>query len=107
MEPLDLLQASLLDLLYELRAHDVRLIVGGGYGLYLKQRWLRETQQRTMLRVFPEARSTNDLDLFLRTEVLADPHRTRLITDALDRLGCAPVESAKYLQFIRSLPTPG
>ncbi len=105
MEVLDLLQASLLDLLYELRDQEIRLIVGGGYGLYLKQRHLRETGDRTLLQLFPEARSTNDLDLFLSTEVLADSRRARLMADALARLGCAPVEGARYLQFVRSVPT--
>jgi hypothetical protein len=107
MEVLDLLQASLLDLLYELRGRNIRLTIGGGYGLYLKQRQLRETRERTMLQAFPEVRSTNDLDLFLRTEVLADPERARVLAEALSRLGCEPVEGAKYLQFVRNIETAG
>jgi hypothetical protein len=102
--PLDLLEANLLDLLYELRGADFRLILGGGYGLALKHRQLRDSGARTLLATFPEARSTNDLDLFLRTEIVADPHRTRLLAAALHRLGCRPVQTARYYQFVRTVP---
>lgn len=37
MNPEDLLEASLLDLLYELQGADLCLILGGGYGLYRKR----------------------------------------------------------------------
>ena len=33
---MDPLTTSLLDLLYELREHDTPLIIGGGFGLFLK-----------------------------------------------------------------------
>src|SRR2546428_1493149 len=107
MRPEELLEANLLDLLFELRDADIRLILGGGYGLNLKHRYIRETGARTLLQPFPEARSTNDLDLFLRTEIIADPRRTRLLAEALQRLGCRPVESARYFQFIRTVPLLG
>jgi hypothetical protein len=105
--PFDLLEANLLDLLWELRSVEIPLIVGGGYGLFLKQRQLRRTGERTLLSGFPEPRATNDLDLFLRTEILADSSRVRLLADALGRLGCEPVETAKYLQFVRVIPGGG
>jgi hypothetical protein len=107
MSPFDLLEDSLLDLLDELHNTEVRPILGGGYGLYLKQRFLHETGARALLGSIPEARSTNDLDLFLRTEVVADAHQFRQVAEALERLGCRPIESLKYLQFIRDVFAAG
>ncbi len=58
------LQTALLDLLYELQGTDIKLIIGGGYGIYLKSDSVRHLGVRTLLHAWPEARSTNDLDLF-------------------------------------------
>jgi hypothetical protein len=107
MTPFDLLEANLLDLLYQLSGAEIRLILGGGYGLYLKQRHVRKTGERTLLTSFPEARSTNDLDIFLRTEIIADPYRTRLVAAALEHLNCRPVARVEYLQFTRSFAVSG
>ncbi|HZP84375.1 MAG TPA: hypothetical protein VFB21_22265 [Chthonomonadaceae bacterium] len=100
-----LLETSLLDLLYELRETDMRLILGGGYGLYLKQRYLREIEPRTLLATFPAARSTNDLDIFLRTEILTDADRARQLAGVLHRLGYTVVEIARYYQFEKAFDT--
>ncbi|HOW73925.1 MAG TPA: hypothetical protein PKY77_25255 [Phycisphaerae bacterium] len=72
MNALDLLKASLLDLHSQLAQHEVPLILGGGYGLFLKQLHLRAGNIPTLLEVemWPEARSTSDLDLFLRAEIV-------------------------------------
>jgi hypothetical protein len=107
MMPFDLLKASLLDLLYELRETELRLILGGGYGLYLKRQFIRESGAKTLLPVFPEARSTNDLDVFLRTEILADPNSARLLEETLYHLGYSAIESAKYYQFSREITIQG
>lgn len=101
------METCLLDLLYELRETDVRLILGGGYGLYLKRRLVEQQQHRTLLPALPFVRSTNDLDLFLRTEIVADAHRFTQLSEALQRLGCQPVQSAKFLQFTRKTEAAG
>ncbi len=64
------LQTALLDLLYELQDTDIQLIIGGGYGIYLKADYVRRRGVRSLLQEWPEPRSTNDLDLFLRPELL-------------------------------------
>ena len=48
------------------------LLLGGGLGLYLKQEHLRRTGARTLLPLdrLPPARTTQDIDLFLRAEVI-------------------------------------
>ena len=46
---MDPLTTSLLDLLYELREHDTPLIIGGGFGLFLKCQHLKQRGVRTLL----------------------------------------------------------
>ena len=95
---------ALLDLSHELSGRDLRLIVGGGFGIYLKHYDLLKTGSRTLLSRWPEPRSTNDLDLFLRVELLANSLRLEPLVTALDRLGYRPVETAKYYQFCKPGP---
>lgn len=86
-----------------------KLIVGGGYGLYLKQIFLSEsghTQTLFPLAELPLARTTEDIDLILRAEIVTDSRSMKLIRDALDQLGFVPVETAKYTQFARPM-SPG
>jgi hypothetical protein len=101
------LTGALLDLLHELEDTDIKLIVGGGFGIYLRYREFLKTQPRILLRELPEPRSTNDLDLFLRTELLVDPERVMALSRALDRLGYEAVETAKYYQFMKKGPEGG
>ena len=106
MLPEDALKTSLLDLAFELCEERIPLILGGGYGLYLKQKHMQERgAERTLLDagLWPAPRVTADLDIFLQAEVVTNSSRMKLIAEALARLGFAPVESAKYMQFIRHL----
>jgi hypothetical protein len=103
----DPLEACLLDLLYELRDADVPLILGGGYGLSFHERRVRQSGERLLLSVIPPSRSTNDLDVFLRTELLADSVRLKPLREALDRLGFAPIPSAQNYQFARKFVLDG
>ena len=102
----DLLKASLLDILYELKETDLRLILGGGYGLYLKRLHAlrqREAGVRLLIETVSPARSTNDLDIFLRTEIIANAEHVKQFREALDRLNYRVIESAKYYQFVRKI----
>ncbi len=102
-----ILKTSLLDLLYELRDHDFSLILGGGYGLYLKQVLLQETMQYSTLidgNLWPSPRATEDLDILLSTEVVVDSERMGPIRTALDQLDYVAVPGAEYMQFIKTLP---
>ena len=98
------LQTALLDLLYELRDTGETIIVGGGYGIYLKMDHLRRTAERTLLEEWPEPRATNDLDLFLRPELLIESEKLKPLAEALKSLGYEVVPSAKHYQFIRLGP---
>ena len=96
---MDPLTANLLDLLFELREHPVPLTIGGGFGLYLKRMRLDQTHERTLFSQLPMPRATNDLDLFVRADVLCDLESMKAVAAALDRLGYEVVPEAKYMQW--------
>jgi hypothetical protein len=75
----DPLLTTLLDLDAAL-AWEQPLVIGGGYGLYLKQLYLTEhpeIQTLFPLQDLPEARTTKDIDLILRAEVVTDSNINR------------------------------
>ncbi len=101
-----ILKTSLLDLLHELHDEDLRLILGGGYGLYLKQVHLQNNLIDVMLingEFWPAPRATEDLDILLRTEVVIDANRMGPIRRSLDRLSYTAIPEAKYMQFVKQL----
>lgn len=106
---LDLLKTGLLDLHGALAEHGISLILGGGYGLFLKQLHLRTLGIPTLIEVelWPEARATSDLDLFLRAEVVTNPDSMQMIRHTLDTLGYEVVETAKFYQFVKALRPSG
>jgi hypothetical protein len=89
------LKTALLDLLYAIRDTGLKIIVGGGYGIYLKVNRVQQLRQRTLLNQWPEPRSTNDLDLFLRPELLIQPEQLRPFAKALDSLDYEVVPALK------------
>lgn len=99
------LQTALLDLLHEVRGTDVAVIIGGGYGIYLKTEHVQRVGKRTLFQEWPDPRSTNDLDLFLRPELLIDAGKLKPLAQALSRLGYRVVPGAEKYQFVR--PGPG
>ncbi len=106
MDLTDPLKTCLLDLLYELRDTGIHPVLGGGYGLFLRQRHLQKrTDTRSLLPVdtWPAPRATADLDVFLNAEIVCDSEAMRRLRTALDRLGFVVLESRKYLQFRRHM----
>ncbi len=96
----DPLYRSLYELALALRDREVPVVLGGGYGLLLRQKWVVESGFET-LRPIPTARSTEDLDLYLTAELIADETRVAALRDVLAALGYQPVEGARYYQFRR------
>lgn len=105
---MNFLETALLDLAYELRAHGP-LTVAGGFGLFLKRKHLTATHAATLipLEALPHERSTNDVDLFVRTEVLADHGRSDEVRAAIVRLGYQPVPTAKFMQWVKEIQVNG
>ena len=65
---------------WELQKDEIKLIMGGGYGLVLKTEYIRQTNARTRFEEIPQARSTNDLDLFLNAEIITSVEKIEKIT---------------------------
>lgn len=107
MDAMPNLRAALLDVLYATRGDNLRLIIGGGYGIYLKREYIRRSSIRTLLSEWPEARSTNDLDLFLRPELLIDSRKLRPLAATLEQLGYQVIPGAEKYQFARPGPSGG
>jgi hypothetical protein len=104
----DPLLTTLLDLDFALQSQP-KLIIGGGYGLYLKQTYLAanpELQTLFTLRSLPIARTTQDIDLILRAEIVTDSKSMQKIRAVLDQLKFTVVDTARYTQFTRSM-NPG
>lgn len=101
----DPLKEELRALARDLRESGVPLVVGGGYGLLLRAELLRESGAQTLMPDFPGARSTEDIDIFLKAEVISDPQKTRPIREALDRRGYEPI--VPHFQFQREIDYRG
>ena len=104
MSELQSLRAGLLELLKLLDEEQCPLILGGGYGLFLRREHLQRLGTRTLLTNWPESRSTNDLDLFLYPEVLCDSGRVVLLKQAIEQLGYKPIPGCEYYQFRKDDP---
>jgi hypothetical protein len=81
----------------ELQKENIKIILGGGYGLVLKTEHIRGLGAPTRFAEIPETRSTNDLDLFLSAEIITSREKTEKIRNAIEKLGFVPL--AKYFQF--------
>lgn len=102
----DILRIELVTLAAALQARGVPLIVGGGYGLLLRQEFVEKSGVRTV-RESPVARSTTDLDLFLSVEVITDAVKMGALRDVLHGCGYSPVAGAEHYQFRKSLTYRG
>ena len=63
------------------------LILAGGFGIRVKQSYLRDTNARTLLTPFPEARATLDLDFFLSLSLFVHKERGAAVRQLLNQLG--------------------
>ncbi|MEP7074339.1 MAG: hypothetical protein ABI878_00905 [Acidobacteriota bacterium] len=102
----DPLGEELIRLARELEPHEISLIVGGGYGLFLKTKQLLESKERTRIDPFPSARSTEDLDFFLQAEIVSSDAKFRKIREVLDK-DYEPISGAEYYQFKKKVLTSG
>jgi hypothetical protein len=99
---IDPLITTLLDLARAIKRDDFKVILGGGFGLYLKQlHRQQQTELRTLVagELWPYPRATEDLDVFLPTELVVDLAQMQALRAAIDALGFKPVAEAKFLHF--------
>jgi hypothetical protein len=95
----DPLREQLIKIAKKLQEQDINLIIGGGYGLVLKSEYISQSGQQTRFKEQPISRSTNDLDIFLSTEIITKADKFTKIRDVLTEHGYMPIESAKFYQF--------
>lgn len=102
--PIDPLATTILDLDTALGGN-ADLLIGGGFGLYLKQLHLEASDAKTLLprSRWPRARTTQDIDLFVRTEVIIDAKCMATYRHAIDQLGFIVEQDAKWLKFAREI----
>jgi len=100
----DPLTTHLLDFLFELEKNGLKTpqTIAGGFGLFLKRRYLNERKERTLFDIHG-ARSTEDIDIFVRIDILCDMQQVRSILNALHDLGYEVVEEAKYMQWKKQI----
>ena len=99
------LQTALLDLLHKIQDSEIKLIIGGGFGIYLKTNHVKRLDMRTLLDQWPEPRSTNDLDLFLRPELLIESSKLKPLVSAIATLDYEVVPGAENYQFVKAGPS--
>lgn len=101
----DVLRTNLLDLLHALGDDARGILLGGGYGLYLKQLHLAESGVRTLIDAesWPSPRATEDLDLMLSAELVGDSRSMASLRAALDKLDYKVKEGSEYVQFVRTI----
>jgi hypothetical protein len=104
---LDLLRQELIVLAQKLQPYNIKLIIGGGYGLLLRTEFLSKNDSPTLFNNIPIARSTNDLDIFLSTEIVTSLEKMKIIRNTLNHLGYEPKPGAEFYQFAREVDIQG
>jgi hypothetical protein len=106
IEVIDVLREELARLAEALGTRGVPLIIGGGYGLLLRQEHVISSGVRTV-RDVPEARATNDLDIFLSVEIISDSEKMSALRDVLREFGYASIPGAEHYQFQKQVSYRG
>lgn len=98
------IEPSLIELLRHAEQSNVRLVVAGGLGIYLKRRWvvlqIEEHGRKSLFSSFPDARTTEDIDAFLSLQIFERPARATFRA-MLRKLGYSP--RTNYYQFDKPL----
>lgn len=98
----ELLSRALEELEPVLTGCGVKLIVGGGFGIFLLQTELLQDEGiRTIIEreVWCAPRTTADIDIILETHIVANLGQFQVMRQGLDRLQYEVVDSAKYMHF--------
>ena len=101
----DPLTTHLLDFIFELEKNGLKtpLTVAGGFGLFLKRQYLTECRERTLFDYLPGSRSTEDVDVFVRVDILCDVQQARFILDALRCLNYVALKGMEYMQWKKTI----
>lgn len=102
-----LLRTALSELADRLMEIDCKLILGGGYGLFEKQLKVTGWELRTLVNheYWPSPRSTNDLDIFLETELICSLPKMRKLQEVLKNLDYKVIPGVEFMHFKRGNAT--
>lgn len=93
------LTSHLVDLSAALDGRGVPLLLVDGFGLVLKRQLIEHTGEATFFARLPDARATNDFDLLLTLDLLADVEKNQVLRAALHALGYRVVAGRNCYQF--------
>ncbi|MBU4502197.1 MAG: hypothetical protein KKA79_06380 [Nanoarchaeota archaeon] len=97
----DPLVDCLVELAIELDKSNIPIMIGGGLGLYLRQKFFSSRQTRYPFDV--DIRSTADLDIFLTSSIIVDWQKITTLRSVIDQLGYKVLEQAKNFQFSKEI----
>ena len=105
----DPLTTHLLDFLFELERNGLKtpLTIAGGFGLFLKRRYLTERKDRTLFNDITSTRATEDIDIVIPVDILCDRQQTQSVVDALHCLNYDAIDNWKYTQWVKSIELGG
>lgn len=98
----ELLSRALIELEGAMGDCGSKLILGGGFGLFLCQSKMEEDESKPTLigrDAWCVPRATADLDIFLETSILASIEQMQAIRKCLDGLGYTVIEGVEFLHF--------
>ena len=82
-----LMAPHLMDLTGAMTAAGQPLILIGGFGLLLRRAYRDQEEGQTLLGTLPDSRTTDDFDVVLSLELLANPAGRQAISSVLTTLG--------------------
>lgn len=104
---LDDLLDELVELNELLSVRDISFLLGGGMGLYVRDRFhINPSRGTGSYPIAIDSRTTKDLDIFLSGEVIIDEKRMSGLRDVLIARGYAARPGREYWQFERSIGDP-
>jgi hypothetical protein len=98
----DLLNLALKELGVAMQQCDAKLIIGGGFGLFLLQSQFEfDDLGATLIKreAWCVSRATADFDIFLETTVVASIDKFKSLRKAIDELGYVVISGVEYLHF--------
>ncbi|MEO6907623.1 MAG: hypothetical protein ABI210_07005 [Abditibacteriaceae bacterium] len=82
-------------------------LIAGGYGLFLKQRWLKTAPVQVLVPIerwnAPEPRATKDLDVIVELNIIASPENQQQIHEILEAQEYQVVPGNERWQFVKPI----